>query len=96
MAHSESVTTDQAREPLWNRELNYLPVPYPWRTYLAGDAVVQFTRRVVNAYGLGASIRDIAGVTNRSFGAVRRVLLNSGVKLRGRGRAHNGIRPPLT
>ncbi|MFM9662881.1 helix-turn-helix domain-containing protein, partial [Streptomyces scabiei] len=57
---------------------------------------MQFTRRVVNAYGLGASIRDIAGVTNRSFGAVRRVLLNSGVKLRGRGRAHNGIRPPLT
>ncbi|MGW3651683.1 helix-turn-helix domain-containing protein [Streptomyces sp. NPDC000878] len=86
---SVPATADQAQEPPWKQELNHLPIPYQSRTYLTGDAAVQFTRRVVNAYGLGASIRDIEEHTGRSFGAVRRSLLNDGVKLRGRGGAHN-------
>ncbi|WP_275902555.1 helix-turn-helix domain-containing protein [Streptomyces sp. RLB3-6] len=51
--------------------------------------------RAVNAYGMGASIRDINGHTGRSFGAVRLSLLKAGVRLRGRGGARNGARPPV-
>ncbi|MFD9511194.1 helix-turn-helix domain-containing protein [Streptomyces mirabilis] len=92
---SVSVTTDQEQEPAWKRELNHLPTPYPRGTPLMGDAAAQFTLRAVNAYGMGASIRDINGHTGRSFGAVRLSLLKAGVRLRGRGGARNGARPPV-
>ncbi len=38
----------------------------------------------------GASIRDLAEVTGRSYGFVHRVLSESGVTLRGRGGATRG------
>ncbi|WP_435857750.1 helix-turn-helix domain-containing protein [Streptomyces mirabilis] len=92
---SVPVTTDQEQEPAWKRELNHLPTPYPRGTPLRGDAAAQFTLRAVNAYGMGASIRDIHEHTGRSFGAVRLSLLKAGVRLRGRGGARNGARPPV-
>ncbi len=38
-------------------------------------------------YLAGASIRDLASETGRSYGFVHRILVDSGVKLRGRGGA---------
>ena len=41
-------------------------------------------------YAAGASIRDLAAQTGRSYGFVHRVLSESGVTLRGRGGATRG------
>ena len=41
-------------------------------------------------YAAGASIRDLAAQTGRSYGFVHRVLTESGVTLRGRGGATRG------
>jgi hypothetical protein len=41
-------------------------------------------------YTSGASIRDLAGETGRSYGFVHRMLSESGVALRGRGGATRG------
>jgi len=41
-------------------------------------------------YTAGASIRDLAAQTGRSYGFVHRVLSESGVTLRGRGGATRG------
>ena len=41
-------------------------------------------------YAAGASIRDLAEQTGRSYGFVHRVLSESGVTLRGRGGATRG------
>lgn len=41
-------------------------------------------------YNAGASIRELAESTGRSYGFVHRVLTESGVKLRGRGGATRG------
>jgi hypothetical protein len=49
------------------------------RTKLATD----FKKR----YEAGASIRDLAADSGRSYGFVHRVLVDAGVKLRGRGGA---------
>ncbi|WP_302832692.1 helix-turn-helix domain-containing protein [Streptomyces sp. GbtcB6] len=87
--------TDQAAELPWKQELNHLPIPYKPHTHLTGDAAIQFTVRVVKAYGMGATIRDIGEHTPRSFGTVHRSLLKAGVKLRGRGGAHDGVRLPV-
>lgn len=38
-------------------------------------------------YLAGASIRELAGQTGRSYGFVHRILVDSGVELRGRGGA---------
>ena len=38
-------------------------------------------------YSAGASIRELAAETNRSYGFIHRLLSDSGVKLRGRGGA---------
>jgi hypothetical protein len=38
-------------------------------------------------YLAGASIRELAGATGRSYGFIHRILLDSGVELRGRGGA---------
>ncbi|MAT62094.1 MAG: transcriptional regulator [Micrococcales bacterium] len=38
-------------------------------------------------YAAGASIRELATETNRSYGFIHRLLNDSGVKLRGRGGA---------
>ena len=49
------------------------------RTQLAGD--------LRKRYESGASIRELAGETGRSYGFVHRILSESGVSLRGRGGA---------
>ncbi|MBI1376027.1 MAG: transcriptional regulator [Frankiales bacterium] len=41
-------------------------------------------------YAAGASIRELAAATGRSYGFVHRVLSESGVTLRGRGGATRG------
>ncbi len=41
-------------------------------------------------YNGGASIRELAGDTGRSYGFIHRVLTESGVALRGRGGATRG------
>ncbi|MHB8340157.1 MAG: helix-turn-helix domain-containing protein [Mycobacteriales bacterium] len=43
-------------------------------------------------YDGGASIRDLAESTGRSYGFVHRVLTESGTKLRGRGGATRGAK----
>ena len=45
-------------------------------------------------YNSGASIRELAESTGRSYGFVHRVLTESGVTLRGRGGATRGERTP--
>lgn len=90
---SVPAVTDQQEEHSWKQELNHLPTPYKPRTPLKGDVAVQFTRRVVKAYGMGASIRDIEEHTGRSYGAVRRSLLKAGVRLRGRGGTYDRVCP---
>ncbi|MGZ4590196.1 MAG: helix-turn-helix domain-containing protein [Actinomycetes bacterium] len=44
-------------------------------------------------YTSGASIRDLASETGRSYGFVHRMLSESGVALRGRGGATRGKKP---
>lgn len=52
------------------------------RDKLAGD--------LQKKYNAGASIRELAAETGRSYGFVHRVLSESGVTLRGRGGATRG------
>jgi predicted transcriptional regulator len=52
------------------------------RDRLAGD--------LKKKYAAGASIRELAAQTGRSYGFVHRVLSESGVTLRGRGGATRG------
>lgn len=52
------------------------------RDKLAGD--------LQKKYNAGASIRELAAETGRSYGFVHRVLSESGVALRGRGGATRG------
>lgn len=48
--------------------------------------------RVRERYEAGASIRELAESTGRSYGAMNRLLREGGVVLRGRGGANNGRR----
>ena len=45
------------------------------------------TEELVKKYQAGASIRELAAETNRSYGFIHRILKDSGVELRGRGGA---------
>ncbi len=45
------------------------------------------TKELVEKYQAGASIRDLAAETSRSYGFIHRILKDSGVELRGRGGA---------
>ena len=45
------------------------------------------TEELVEKYQAGASIRDLAAETSRSYGFIHRILKDSGVELRGRGGA---------
>ena len=45
-------------------------------------------------YNSGASIRELASATGRSYGFVHRVLSEAGVTLRGRGGATRGKKQP--
>ncbi|ELP61483.1 helix-turn-helix domain-containing protein [Streptomyces turgidiscabies] len=86
----------EKQKPPWAQELQPLPIPYPPRTQLKGDAAALFKKCVIGAYGKGGSIRDIAGRTNRSYGVVHRVLVDApDVKLRKRGGRHRPVGPTV-
>lgn len=82
---SEASNEAPVSEPAWVQELKPLPLPYAHRTQLRGEDAALFTKCVTGAYDKGGSILDIAGHTNRSFGTVRRSLIDAEVKLRKRG-----------
>jgi hypothetical protein len=47
----------------------------------------KLTRDLVSQYKSGASIRELAAQTSRSYGFIHRILKDAGVQLRGRGGA---------
>jgi hypothetical protein len=47
----------------------------------------ELTEKLVKQYQAGASIRELAAETSRSYGFIHRILKDSGVELRGRGGA---------
>jgi hypothetical protein len=52
---------------------------------ITGGEREELTSELKRRYGKGASIRELAAETGRSYGFVHRVLVESDVKLRGRG-----------
>ena len=69
---------------------------------ITGSERVKLGRDLKKRYEAGASIRDLAGDTSRSYGFIHRVLTDEGVTLRGRGGAtrskagQNGSGSPKT
>ncbi|MFG1602814.1 helix-turn-helix domain-containing protein [Actinoplanes sp. NPDC049265] len=59
--------------------------PYKRGQRLTGDQLAFHRAYVIRAYRSGDTIRTIADATGRSYGAVHRLLTNSGVKLRQHG-----------
>ena len=57
---------------------------------VSGGERDKLTADLKKKYAAGASIRDLAESTGRSYGFVHRVLSESGVALRGRGGAARG------
>ena len=57
---------------------------------VSGGERDKLTADLKKKYAAGASIRDLAESTGRSYGFVHRVLSESGVALRGRGGATRG------
>ncbi|MDT4964624.1 MAG: hypothetical protein QOF87_4271 [Pseudonocardiales bacterium] len=55
------------------------------RTRITGVARDKVAREMINHYGKGRSIRDLARTYGRSYGFVRDLLTESGVTLRARG-----------
>ncbi len=54
---------------------------------ITGEARAQLSDELREKYVAGASIRDLANETGRSYGFVHRLLVDAGVELRGRGGA---------
>lgn len=52
---------------------------------IVGEDRERATAEAVKAYRAGMSVRDIAANTNRSYGAVHRLLSEAGVDFRSRG-----------
>ncbi len=63
-------------------------------TRVTGEARETMARQVSEQYRAGASIREIASATGRSYGFIHRLLLESDVVLRGRGGATRSRRRP--
>jgi hypothetical protein len=57
---------------------------------VAGGERDKLTADLRKKYAAGASIRDLAASTGRSYGFVHRILTESGTTLRGRGGATRG------
>jgi hypothetical protein len=53
----------------------------------------QVLHELRNAYERGASIRNLAATTGRSYGSIHSMLLESGATLRARGGANHTSRP---
>lgn len=54
---------------------------------VTGDERKSLEASLAKKYQAGASIRELASETGRSYGFVHRILTDSGVQLRGRGGA---------
>jgi hypothetical protein len=59
-------------------------------TRVSGDVREALGRELREAYEAGASIRELAAQTGRSYGFVHRLLGESGASYRGRGGATRG------
>ncbi|GAB2812564.1 helix-turn-helix domain-containing protein [Actinocorallia aurea] len=59
---------------------------------LSGERREKLAKEIAEGYQAGRSIRQLAAETGRSYGAVHRLLVDTGVPLRGRG----GARRPKT
>jgi predicted transcriptional regulator len=59
---------------------------------IVGEARADLTTDLAKRYEKGASIRELAEATGRSYGFVHRLLKDSGATLRGRGGATRGRR----
>jgi predicted transcriptional regulator len=59
-------------------------------TRVTGTERDKLSATLMKKYNGGASIRELAGSTGRSYGFVHRVLSEAGVNLRGRGGATRG------
>jgi predicted transcriptional regulator len=59
-------------------------------TRVTGTERDKLTTTLTKKYSSGASIRELAASTGRSYGFIHRVLSESGVTLRGRGGATRG------
>ena len=57
---------------------------------ITGSERDKLTKDLKKRYRAGASIRELANETGRSYGFIHRLLSDSGVKLRGRGGATRG------
>ncbi len=56
-------------------------------TRLTGEQRAEMSGSLAAQYRAGASIRELASSTGRSYGFIHRMLTDAGVPLRGRGRA---------
>jgi predicted transcriptional regulator len=56
-------------------------------TRISGAERERLAKTLRKSYEKGASLRELAGQTGRSYGFVHRVLTDAGVTLRGRGGA---------
>ena len=54
---------------------------------VTGEAREELARSLAGEYRAGASIRELADSTGRSYGFIHRMLTDAGVPLRGRGGA---------
>ena len=61
---------------------------------ISGEARAKLAKDLVKKYADGASIRDLATETGRSYGWVHRLLTENDVTLRGRGGAHRNPKTP--
>ncbi|MFP5346888.1 MAG: helix-turn-helix domain-containing protein [Actinomycetes bacterium] len=59
---------------------------------IVGEARASLTTDLAKRYEKGASIRELAEMTGRSYGFVHRLLKDSGATLRSRGGATRGRR----
>jgi hypothetical protein len=57
---------------------------------ITGADRVALAEKLKKRYESGASIRELAADTSRSYGFIHRILVDAGVKLRGRGGATRG------
>jgi hypothetical protein len=62
----------------------------PGAERISGEARDQLTQELVEAYRQGASIRDLAASSGRSYGLIHKLLGEAGVQLRARGGATRG------
>ncbi|GAA1192832.1 hypothetical protein GCM10009654_57630 [Streptomyces hebeiensis] len=74
-------------------DLSDLPV-IPYGKHLSPSETEALLRKVIPLYQAGASIRQIAKKTGRSYGGMHRMLSEAGVKMRGRGGGRRSMHTP--